>query len=680
MKRVAFSNIAGGKTPYKIGILGMKDPVAASEYQDIPNGTFRAYIEDADLKRSNAKIVLVDDAGYNTDKVINWQNYPEFTLPANFEIVNWGWGFPRWKDEATPSDALLRGFTHTDNGLITSPSVLPATKRSNFSTFNEQDINDAIANVVGSYPSAIEATIVQEYNCDNFSLIDSRTVNYTAYDGSLASVVIAPDSSGTIKAKFGTFSPTPGLDSLAGQEVYNLAGATNDALYNIGRSASSSFTRQVNFDTDVVDVFARILLYDEEKFNNTERLNARIIEGIIFQSNEDTRPCKVIWYGKTFQGWGIGVYGGNETGSWKNIFYPNLSPTNLANLYEPSSYLAEIDAAATDIYLDPVFYFKVPLPQQNTKYHKQNGAYVLDVDGERTIRKTQFSETIRKENVTFYLDPQTGGIDAIGAGVAYGYPNNIVPELWFAMQQFYIHASKVISLLVACRKREEGDLNIYGDLSTQKIKLCPVIRNETEAWTFGGYTSEYRPYTDFQIEWWIYLSLIICENYSGWSGYYNQTKANGQNKGSGVYITSDNPTGTNIKQFSSFEAWVKANAEIADLEATHSIFGATSKRCVFFQPADTSHEICGWGRLSENRILLHLSEPRLDFDEVMSVTLKNKINSYTKTINLKGNQNFLDVFYLPTGTYAPADVYLEYADIYGQNHKVSGDLRSHIVS
>lgn len=681
-KTLRVKNIGGGTAPYKFGILGHRAAASVTEFAGLPNGIVRGYIEDATGKRSFVKQDKIKDPAYNTDKRVNWENIPTFTLPYSIDLCVYGYGAPRWKNEATPADNLLRGWTHTDNGLITSTSVLPETKRANFQTWDRNMFNDSVMDIIGVNPGAVNAIVVQSYVLNNPGA-SVRSVTYKNYANANVTVNIAAGGSASIQAKYGTF--TPSSDDEVTDEMgtpYNWPACSDADLIMIGRSLQWRFCVQPNFDTDLNNVYARVLMWDEEVWGNVERFHAKIIEGFIAETKVLNRTCKVVWYGKVFHALGIGTYSQISGGNWKTKYFPWLSSALMAQRFRVSSYINQVNSAVDNLYIDSAFYFKCPLPETQTRYHKQNGQYVLDVDGDRVVRKEDFTEVIRGETVKFYRKPVFGGHPpAILADAGYGYTDNIVPEMYFAIEQFYLQASRMICLLVGLKYRESANEDIYGDLSTMKVKVCPVIRNETEPITHGGYAFEIRPLTTWQLEWWVFTSLIIAENMYLWTDYYNQTKANGQNKNSGTYVIPfRNPTGTAYWDFSSIEELTSSLSVVADLHAKHDIWGGTSKRCIFYNPFDTTHEIMAWGRLKDNRLLIHLCDSRLDYDEVMTVQIKNKKNNYTQTVTVRGNQNFIDVFYLPAGTYVPSDIYIEYNDLYGQLHKCSGDLRSHTVA
>ncbi len=680
-KTVQISNIQGGSPPYTIELIPIGSQTPTS-FNDVPNGIFRVKVTDSVGITTLPKIVKIDDSLHVTDRKINWDKIPSFTLPSGLEAV-WGAGAPRWLDEGSPTDAMLHGWTATDNNAIDGNELMDAKRQKSvyLSGFSSLLVT-AINSVKTAHPSAVYAAIIQEYTLFN-QTSSAIEYSYTNYLGvNVNDIVPSPEGSfveeRTIACLFGTeptdftYSYNPGVI-----RMYDPNSVTEDAYvaigrayYNLDKFASDGITGNPTLRK------AGILFFNEEFIENSGLANQLIFKGMGLEALAQGNPLRIIYCGKQFVNWGGGIYSGrqNENVSWKLKYFPRLSDSIRASAEQLSQY-ADLNALgdANCVILNAGINFNIPYPS-GVKYEKQGNNIIIDQDGERKWRLSQFSEQIRGRNVTFLIDTQNGGW--IETDPSYGYTNNRVPEVFWAVVQMYSSISYTIFVNIALAKKYRGNSDIYTPLSDIPVKTGVVLKDQAEG-AFPAYSNTARPLTPYQIEFSVLTSFALTEFYEVFTNYLNVRHPNegaapvATNKGSGY--------GSQFFQMSQFEDMTWALCHIKYISDVGDVFGVGNKRFVAYKPADTSNEIIVMGRIKSNKIWVFASEPRLDPSESIVVTLSTNKNGFKKTFKVFHNENFSNVFTLPTGSYEPSDIVFTYKDVYGIEHKVSGDLRSHYV-
>lgn len=683
-KSVKFTNIQGGKTPYKSELIPI-GVQSSDTFNDVPNGTFRGKVIDDDTKTTLPKTVVVNDVAHITDRNINWNKIPSFQLPAGLQAV-WGWGSPRWLDESQPTDALNHGWTHTDNNQIDGVELVNAKRvKTIYMPYGGANaLYNAINEIKSTHPSVDNATVIQVFTVIN-NTSNPENFTYKNYLNNIVNATVGANDDVEVECLFGetpSYYSNPGII-----RIKNPFGVTEAAYIALGRAYYNQEKWLPDGATgNNIAYRLGIFFYNEETLGNAGRANQLLIKGMAQEAAAQGNPFKVIYYGKSFTEWQGGFYSGqqNDNVSWKQKVFPALK-ANIRISAQILNEYADLQALgdANCVYLNVGSYFKVPFPQTNTKYEKQNGNYVIDQDGERKYRIGNFNETIRGQNVTFLGNTQ---VDFwVGSDPSYGYPNDRVSEMFWAIIQFYASCTQIIYANIAIAKKYRGNEDIYTQFDDLPVKTCAVVRDETEG-TGPGYANIPRPITTFQIEHTILVTYALCEMFCVWSDYANQTHPNqnlpfaARNKGTG-HANGQNPNGNNFQQFSQYEDMTWALKQVAYAHENHGVFGAGNKKIVAYQPADITHEIMIFGRLKSNKIWIVAAEPRLDPNEVIVVTITNKKNSYTQKFGVQGGQNFVDTFTLPASdSYEPADIIFSYKDIYDVSHQVTGDLRQHLVT
>lgn len=687
-KSVKFSAVTGGQAPYQY-ILSPLGQASEDTFANVPTGMFRGKVVDALGKTTLPKLKYVSDPTHITDRKLNWDKIPAFQLPSGM-IGVCGWGFPRWLDEAQPSDALIRGWTHTDNNLIDGAELVNAKRvRTIYFPFGGYSaFQDAINEVKNSFPNAINATVIQHWTLSN-PTGNAISGSYVGATGATVQFTISAGNVLELDALFGT-EPTYSLSSKnQGIIRFNNPDAVDAptgvaigrAYYNQEKwSPDGTTNNPIAFRTG-------LLFWNEETLGNANTLTQFVFKGMSLEAQAQGNPFKIIYYGKDFIGFGGGFYSGqqNDNVSWKLKVFPNLSPAIRITAEVLSRYAdrAEI-GEANCVYLDNGTYYKVPYPLINTKYEKQNGAFIIDQDGERKFRIGEFSETIRGKSVKFLNDTINGFW--VGADPSYGYPNNRVSEMYWAITQFYAATTKMLYSNIALAQKYRNNKDIYTEFTDIPVKNCAVVRDVTEG-TGPGYDIIDRPIVSYQIEFSVLMTYATCETFCIWTDYGVVAHPNfpnnlpvAKNKNQGYAIITDK-TGNTPIEFSQFEDMTWALKIVADAHAQHGVFGVGNKKIVAYEPANTTHEIIILGRIKSNKLWIFASEPRLDPNESIVVTVTTKKNNYTQQFLVKGCENFVDTFVLPaTDSYEPADIVFSYKDIYTVQHSVSGDLRQHLVN
>lgn len=681
-KTIKIDNIQGGKAPYEVELipLGVQ---SATSFNDVPNGVFRAKVVDDDDKTTLPKVVLVADPTYNTDRRINWDKIPPFSLPEGLTAI-WGAGSPRWLDEASPTDAMVHGWTHTNNANIDGAELVDAKREKAiyFPYGGASALLSAINQVKATHPTVVNAAIIQEFRIVNQTNSDLN-FSYTDYQNQTVNATVSapqgqPEEEMTVACLFDTQPQGTGSYYQGIIRIYNPDAVTDAGYVALGRA----YYNQEKWSPDGITGNpalrkAGVIFYNEETLGNSGRANQLLFKGMSLEATAQNSPLKIIFYGKEFVGWGGGFYSGqqNDNVSWKKKVFPNLSPTIRTTAEQLTEYANRTELGeANCVVLNSGTYFKVPYPS-GVKYEKQNDNYVLDQDGERKWRLGQFSEQIRGQSVTFLADTLNGGW--IGSGPSYGYPNNRVPEIFWAVWQMYSAISYTIYVNIALAKKYRGNSDIYNSLADLPVKAGVIMRHDTEA-TAPAYSDKFRPLTAYQVEWSVLSSFALTEFYEVWTDILPIRHPNenaspvATNKGSGY--------GSQFLDFSQFEEMTWALKHIAYISPS-GVFSNGNKKIVAYEPANTTNEIMIFGRIKSNKIWVFASEPRLDPNEFIVVTLTNKKNNYSQKFAVKHNENFSDVFTLPsTDSYEPSDIVFTYKDIYNVEHKVSGDLRQHLVT
>lgn len=694
-KEIRRSNVNGGVGPYTMVIRGLNE-TAAETQTGVPAGEFSVFMRDSTGKRSMPKVVKVVDPSHNTDRRINWDKIPNSSLPAGFE-AQYGFGCPVWLDE-TNVDAIDHAWTVVDNCEIFPLSKLPNNKRSRFHTIYGRLINEAVEEAISVQPTAKNARVLAEWtavNGNNYPL----TLNYYDGDKILNTITLAANDDITVRCPFDMppfFTGSTGNSSLNENQwtryIFNEPAATDNALLEVGRRLWWKLVPTFTPGPNDYSARAKWIFYDEESiFDTPPRYNALIIKGMRLQAATQNVEHACIYYGRPFHNstWRQFYSQVPNPSSYKQSLFPFLTAgdrATIANL-TPVGNHATLHEIGSSVYIDVASgYLKVPKPNSTSMYEKTNtGTYVLDIDGHRKWKSTSFTEMMRGKEVRWFLS----GNENIGTGAAYGYPSNILPEVCWAAMGHYVFISKLITGVQALRFRANSDYNVYGAGAIQALPCKPMsVMSHVCEPTFPAYTSYFRTISTYQARLTMFFSLIVCEAVHIWTDNYNVNhpanpfNANlrpAQLKNSGIYITNNNPDGTIPEDFSVFEDFSWALREMTYLHTTHDVLN-NAQLCLFYEPHNTTFEILAVGKLKGNKLLLCITEPRLDFDETMTVVLKNRQNSYTQTIQISGNSCFLDVFILPTGsTYTPNDIYIEYTDLNGASHRHSGDLRTHIV-
>lgn len=614
---VSVSGITGGTSPYKVGVIGFKSPGTETTINNLPNGFVRVYIIDNSGKRSFQKLVAVNNPSYSWTNKINWDLMSPVSFSSNVNLI-YGWGSPVWSGEAANTDAIRYGFTANGNTQFIPVPNLDPTLREGASYFDNTGaipyMNNA-ANQIGATGAVISGNALSNW----------PSVSYSQ-------------------------------KVALGNSYYYFATTRQDP--------SGTYYRP------------RWIFFDEEFLANNDETadyNAALSRGVVTTNTGYTH--KIVYYGKLMSASKLYGYSGLSTGNWKETYFPFMSTTDRNNIFIGSNYMNYIDGNVGNQFVDVMNgYFKVPFPMSNSKYQKSGSSFILDPDGERKFREDEFTEVQRGRTIQWDNTPRPGQTGIV-ANPGY-YTGNQVPELWWGVNEFYMIASKYIAQTVALHNKLYGNADIYSNpISTMNVRPMPVIRDETEEDTFPDYSQIPRPISDYQAEFQALFSLAVCDGYYMWSNYGNILAGQERAKNSGQYFSPFLNSNTNY--FGGIERMAITNFEVAKLNETYGILEPSAKKAIFYMPADISHEIIAAGTINANKVWVVASEPRLDCDESMNVTLTNTVNAYTQTFTVKGCQNFSEVFVLPAGSYPANTIRLQYNDIYGALHKVTGDLRSH---
>ena len=414
------------------------------------------------------------------------------------------------------------------------------------------------------------------------------------------------------------------------------------------------------------------VFHDEENWPNEPqiaRLNASLSRSLA------RKGVSTIAYGKLNLNIQLVSYSRLAGPNWKWAFFPYMPLWYRKDIFNLTDDVTEMDMSLPNQYIDFGGYLKTPHPEQNSKYKKKNGQYLLAKDGERLYRDDGFSERISNEKVDFLAQPYHGARRVFKAPDSYGYKDNIVPELWFTELEAYSFLSRQIVGTVSLFKLQNQSLDQKNPRDLN-VRPMAVIRDETEPFTFPYYSDQERALAYHQLEFNTLLALGLDESLYLWNTYGPMYQENITQKGSGKLTNFwDGPKQVNL---AGDEAIAFTNNYVAQLHQTHGILSKDSRKLIFYEPANTHHEIAAFGTITGNKVWLVLAEPRLDCDEKMIVYLSTTKNDYVKKIELGGCSNFSDVFYLPENQkYNRKDVRLSYQDIYGIWHHVSGDLEQH---
>jgi hypothetical protein len=691
--KIKISNISGGKSPYTRDIIGLANNVSETT-NSVSTGIFRARVKDADGNVSELKTVHLKNPAHITDRKLNLEKIREFNSPNGIVAV-WGWGSPRWLDELNtaqkPTDALAHGWTHTDNCFIDG-SELTKEKRAKFIVPAYSAYNQAVSDVLVSNPNAVNIRLMRRWVLKNET---NNPINftYTDHTGATINDVVPPADSqlGYFELAVSSFweSP-PNYDPKRpdGAYYHNAANASDADIIEVGKRYYEHNKWIYNGPADQSQGFeAQMWLFDEENITvwdaNSFRVNSLILKGVKLRALADNNDLKIIYYGKVFTDF-FGFYSGREqdgTATWKQKIFPHLTTQKRidASTFNGWIHQGTLDAG---IWFDGGFYLKVPMPMENSKYEKQNGAYRLDQDGERLYRFNEFSEVIRGENTTFRRLSQFGV--NIGTDASYGYPSNVVGELFWAVNEMYSCVTRLLFLKIAMARKFRNNEDIYNNY-TDPISPCAVVRDRAEG-SFPGYGSDNRPLTEYQIEFNFLFPLIAYGKVYVWTSYNNVQHPNMTQSITGInarlksqgYASTENPNGTLPMDFGAFEDMTRTLELIKWADEEYGVF-TDSVFYSAYAPASISHEIIIMGRIKDNKVFIAASAPEMDYNETMSVVFSNKKNTFSRSFTVNGCKNTVQCYVLPTDTYDPKDLVFTYNDIYGQQHKVTGDLRFHIA-
>jgi hypothetical protein len=658
---IVVSNITGGSGPYTVKVLGHSEITGVTvdtTFGNMPSGIHRVQIVDSLNDRSPFIILNVENSNHLYTNRINWDhlhNNQGYKFPNYIKLV-YGFSAPIWSGEdplGEGVDALKYGWSHV----------------SNVEWKNEADIS---SDYVESFYVPAQTT----YNDYNDS-IDSNNIA----GGDNLKVINCTLSS--------NYLSTSVADRIAAASRFYYS----DAVLTLYRDGYSSSDNKPKF-----------ILWDDEDClpwdNKKSYFNAALFEAFLTLSDKDgNENMELLLYGPIFSKAGILSYTHNSwancsesASNWKEQLYPYLCPEERVLFYRGESNLTALNKSIPGQYIDSYQgYYKVPLPQTQTKYEKAGNAFVLDIDGDRKFRNEQFSETIRGEAVEWKINSEMGAGGGFQTAPEYGYSgtdynnrHNLINEAYWGVVEKYQKVGLQTALLIACRHNAYGDEDIYNTTLTDlNVRPLPVVRDDTEGITFPAYKSTSRSISSYELELQSVSAILISGGYDLWSSIGNMDTASNGNQpfisGSGnwkgIFKTETS------HNFSNFEAITQANNHLYRFHERYGILNESAKKLFFTEPANITNEIIGLGRIYGTSLFIFLSEPRMDFDENMTITVRNTLNSYSKTLTLEGCTNLMEVLKLPTGyTYKSKDIYIEYTDILGTNHTVTGDIRYHMYN
>lgn len=357
----------------------------------------------------------------------------------------------------------------------------------------------------------------------------------------------------------------------------------------------------------------------------------------------------------------------------QNYVFPKQNPTLVAQ-HKTSNGVVNSTYANKDIYADATTYGKVPQPLQTPVYQSNgSGGFLLDGNGNRLYRTSQFQETYRGVTVNFELACPSCPAD-VASGERY---RNVVPAWHIGMYQHYIIYARMVTALQSM----SGNDDISNVHATMPYKLMNVQRLTFEANTW---TAQDRPLDKYTSQTISYLSTIMARNLWWWDAFAYSTGFTDDGSNFCQAVNEGNPVNTVEGQKNYHNGpFRQASAIMYQNMMRNRDYGfckKTTKLLAFtdYTLIDSKREILGFGELEGSNARIILAYPITEQGENTTVTIGNTVTSQTYTVTLGSREVKEGVYEFPgAGNLNTNQVWIRYTSIKGQVLKHSGNLTNH---
>lgn len=547
---------------------------------------------------------------------INWGQFGNFKI--TFGEAMWGAGAPRFSNETgVPSDAMAHGWTHTDGVGLNTIAQVPMNKALKFVIVNR----------------ALEDLIIDKL----VKAGHTDAVGLSTKTESLATV-----------------KETTAFE--AGKQMYE-----------------SSWGAWVPEKNDY-GVRIGVPFWNEEMWTGEWKEKGRIMKHMILGAKNKAAAegnyFEPVLYGYLFNNCLGSFTANNALLPWgEKRFFPYHEPFEIANFKNPSvnvtPYL-DIPGLQHGLFS----YQKVPYPMYESLYKKDASGKYLMSGGRRVWRDTDFTETQNGEKVNFYASPKDAK--------EYYFEDHYLPEVWYSTIQPYALYSHLVFARMGMKKFN----NDHYDITTPDNftnKLCHIIRDETEG-TFFSMTKLSRPLSSYISEFQVYMTYLVgVKSLYVWTDYGLRSGINepGPFKARpyGQDYPMDDPVPLQPRYWGAYESYTAALKYLQDIQNKYSIFSGSEKYWQATTPSDQTNQVLLFGVVSGKNLVVFGTEPRLDKGEeiVVNLTLKNQ-STFQKTFKIKGKEHFINVFELPENITNTDEIRFQYNDMYGGQHKHTGNL------
>ncbi|GAB3518649.1 hypothetical protein [Emticicia fontis] len=549
---------------------------------------------------------------------INWSQFGNFQ--NTFGQAVYGYGNPRFSNETGPSgDALAHGWTHTDGVGLNTIAQVPINKASKFMDCNAVFDNQIVPELIAAGKADAAGMSTKTENLTSVS-------DATAFE--------------------------------AGKKLYY-----------------SSWGAWVP-ETNSYGVRIGVPFWNEEmwqgRWEEKGRLMKQIILGAKDRATAEGKFFEPILYGYLFNSC-LGSFTLNNASIpfGEKRFFPYHSSAEIATFKNASVNVTPYLGIA-GIQHGLFSYEKVPFPMYESLYKKDSdGKYVMS-GGRRVWRDTDFTEKQNGQTINFYASPKDAR--------EYYYENDYLPEVWYATIQPYALYSHLVFARMGLKKFNNGNYDISTpDNFTNK--LCHIIRDETEG-TFFSMTKISRPISQYMAEFQVYLTYLIgVKSMYVWTDYGPRAGLNEPGGypvkpyGQDYNLFKDGQIQPVPRYWGTFESYTASLKYLQDIHNKYNVFSGSEKYWQATAPSDQTNQVLLFGVLSGKNLVVFGTDPRLDKDEeiVVNMSLSNQ-SGFNKTFKIKGRQHFVNAFELPAGTYTTDNIRLQYNDLYGVQHKHTGNL------